>query len=182
MNPRITLRSIRNHRPCEEGWKTLLTSLGGASVSLDTEVSLGDIARSNGAADAWWCVRAMNWSDIAVRRVVVAALMPAVRRAARHTDDRRVHDCIAALDRWIGGDDSVDLMAAEVPPVRVWAVRTAVWAAEAAVWANRSAERSAWAAVWAAEAEAAAERAAEFDAQRADLIAAFPPLHPERAP
>lgn len=128
-----------------------MASLDGPATSLDTVVSLGDIARSNGAADAWWCVRCLDWSDIAVRRAVIGALLPAVRRAAVHTQDQRVHGCIASLARWQAGDDTVDL--AEV-----------AWAA----WA-------AWEA-WAVDAAAGAG-AAEVEAQRNDLITAFPPLH-----
>jgi len=111
-NLTMTLAQIREHRPCEDGWKTLLASLGGARAPLTTRVSLGDIARSNGAADAWWCVCALNWSDATVRRRVVSVLLLTVRRAATHTTDERVHACIDAVQRWCDGDNSVDLEAA----------------------------------------------------------------------
>jgi len=160
-NLTMTLAQIREHRPCEDGWKTLLASLGGARAPLTTRVSLGDIARSNGAADAWWCVRALDWSDVTVRRRIVSALLPTVRRAAKHTTDDRVHACIDATQRWCGGDDSVDLESA----VAEAAEAAAAWAAEARAAAEGAA--------------GAAARAAEFEQQRADLIAAFPPLHGE---
>jgi len=137
----LKLSQIRAHHPCRGGWEKLLASLGGASVPPDTVVSLGDVAQSNGAADAWWCVRCLDWSDVAVRRTVVGALLPAVRRAAEHTQDRRVHDCVAAVARWQAGDDAENL----------------IQAADAAA--------------------AAAAADAEREAQRKDLIAAFPPLH-----
>jgi hypothetical protein len=70
---------------------------------MGTVISLGDVAKSNDAADAWWCVRALDWSDMAVRRQVVAAVMPSVERAAKHTTDKRVHDCIAVIHDWIAG-------------------------------------------------------------------------------
>jgi hypothetical protein len=102
---------------------------------MDTVISLGDVAKSNDAADAWWCVRALDWSDIALRRQVIAALMPSVERAAKHTTDKRVADCIAAIHDWIAGRPA-DLEAAEA----------AAWAAEAAAWAAGAAARAAEAA------------------------------------
>ena len=145
MNPTMTLAQIKAYGPCHLH-----------DAPLDTVVSLGDIAARYGAADAWWCVRALAWSDIAIRRKVISVLLLAIKRIAPHTKDQRVHDCIAALGKWCAGDDSVDLQAA---------------AAEAA--AARAA-RAAWAA-WAA---ARAETAAEREQQKADLIATFPPMHP----
>jgi len=137
---------------------------------MDTVISLGDVAKSNGAADAWWCVRALDWNNEQVRREVIKALIPAVERASKHTTDKRVYDCIGALKDWLDGKPA-DLDAA---------ARAAGAAARAA-----DAERAtAWAA-WATDAAGAAARAAdaagaawaaELEAQRADLIAAFPPL------
>jgi hypothetical protein len=97
----LTLQQIRDQSPCTEGWTKLLKSLG--NPPMGTVISLGDVAKSNDAADAWWCVRALDWSDMAVRRQVVAAVMPSVERAAKHTTDKRVHDCIAVIHDWIAG-------------------------------------------------------------------------------
>ena len=138
----LTLQQIRDQSPCQEGWTKLLKSLG--NPPLNTAISLGDVAQSNGAADAWWCVRALDWSNEQVRRDVIKALIPSVERAAKHTDDKRVHDCINALKDWIDGKPA-DLDAA-------------ARAAGAAAWAARAAEKAA------------------LESQRADLIAAFPPL------
>ena len=146
----MTLAAIRAQSPCADGWTKLLKSLG--TPPLDTIVSLGDIARSNGAADVWWCVRCLDWSDIAVRRAVIGALLPTLRRAGERTTDPRVHECLGAVAAWQAGDDSVDLRAA-------WA------AAQAAA---------------AAAAEEAVAEEDERDRKRDDLIRAFPPLHPER--
>ena len=165
-NLTMTLSQIRKHHLCRDGWKTLLASLGGARTPLTTRVSLGDIARSNGAADAWWCARALDWSDATVRRRVVSVLLLTVRRAATHTTDERVHACIDAVQRWCDGDNSVDLEAAAL----------AAEAAEAAALAAEAAAQAAWAAAGAAEAAADAEALAAEAAARADLIAAFPPL------
>jgi hypothetical protein len=97
----LTLQQIRDQSPCTEGWTKLLKSLG--NPPMDTVISLGDVAKSNDAADAWWCVRALDWSNEQVRREVIKALIPSVERAARHTNDKRVHDCIAAIHDWIDG-------------------------------------------------------------------------------
>ncbi|MFN8994437.1 MAG: hypothetical protein ACK5X3_12370 [Pseudomonadota bacterium] len=183
----ITLQQIRDKHPCADGWAKLLTTLGEnhAAPNLSRLVSIGDIARSNGAADALWCLRCI--SD---RRAVVRAVMPAVKRAAVRTTDHRVHDCIAAVEKWLAGDVRVDLIAAAEAAEAAeaadaaWAAaraaaNAAAWAAEAAAWA--------WAAEAAANAAAWAERAAAVEAtaeardterarQAADLIELFP-LH-----
>jgi hypothetical protein len=152
----LTLQQIRDKSPCQEGWTKLLKSLG--SPPMDTVISLGDVAKSNSAADAWWCVRALDWSNEQVRRDVIKALLPSVERAAKHTTDKRVHDCISVIHDWINGK-----------PADLEAAAKAAWAAEAAR-AARAAE-AAWAARAAEEAWAA-----EREVQRADLIATFPPL------
>jgi hypothetical protein len=130
---------------------------------MDTVISLGDVAKSNDTADAWWCVRVLDWSDMALRRQVIAALIPSVERAAKHTTDKRVHDCIAVIHDWIAGKPA-DLNAAAE------AAREAAWAAAWAAWA------AAWAAREAAEAASRAAMALEREAQRQELITAFPPL------
>ena len=143
----LTLQQIRDQSPCSGGWTKLLKSLG--NPPMDTVISLGDVAKSNGAEDAWWCVRALDWDNEQVRRDVIKALLPSVERAAKHTTDNRVQDCIGALKDWIDGKPA-DL--------------------EAAAEAARAAARAA------AEAAAEAAWAAEREVQRADLIATFPPL------
>ena len=129
----ITLGQIRAAGPCgrdtpNAGFGLLLTNLGQPLLNYDKDfkVSFGDIAKSNGAGDAFWCLRCLN--DL---RVIVAAIMPAVRRAAAHTTDKRVHDCIATIEAWLAGDNAVDL----------WAAAWAAEAAAAAAGARARAER-----------------------------------------
>ena len=146
----MTLQQIRDQSPCTEGWTKLLKSLG--NPPMDTVVSLGDIAKSNGADDAYWCVRALDWNNEQVRRDVIKVLMLSVRRASKHTADERVHKCIGTIQDWLDGR-LADLEAA------------------------RAADRLAAAAWAAAEAAEAADAAgAEKESQRSDFIAAFPPL------
>lgn len=166
----LTLQQIRDQSPCSEGWTKLLKALG--NPPMDTVVSLGDIAKSNDATDAYWCVRALDWKNEQVRRDVIKALIPSVERVAKHSTDNRVHDCIGALKDWIDGKVA-DLDAAEGAARAARADRAdrAAWAVEGAAraaWAARAVEGAAWA--------AAAAGAAELEAQRGDLIAAFPPL------
>ena len=170
----LTLKDIRDQHPCENGWRTLIKSLG--TKKLTTELSIGDVVLSNGLDDALWCLRCLP------TRERVAAIMPAVRRASTHTTDQRVHDCIADVQRWLDGDDSVDLAAAR--DAAGAAARAATWdaagaAARAAAWtaAGAAARAAAWAAAGTAAGTAA--RDAERNRQRADLLTMFPPIRLE---
>ena len=125
----MTLQQIRDQSPCIEGWTKLLKSLG--NPSMDTVISLGDIAKSNGADDAWWCVRTLDWNNEQVRRDVIKVLMLSVRRAAKHTADERVHQCITTIQDWLDGK-----------PAALEAAAEAARAAEAAAWAARAEKES----------------------------------------
>jgi hypothetical protein len=204
MNPTMTLAAIRAAGLSDHGWRKLLSGLGHTESEYDPNrvVSLGDVATTNDAGDAFWCIRFLDWSDIAVRRAVIAgALMPTVRRASVYASDPRVAQIVAALDRWCAGDESVDLHTAALEAAvasaltTIWAAKTvALAAALAAARAAEAAEAAAEAATWATVAVAregaiaaamtgqsawAAARAAEDaerEQQRADIIAAFPPV------
>ena len=52
-----TLNRIREHHPCEEGWKKLLRHLGKTSAD-DEPLPFSIILESNGFDDALWCCRA----------------------------------------------------------------------------------------------------------------------------
>ena len=54
-----TLNRIREHYPCEEGWKTLLKYLGKTSPD-DEPLTLLTILDSNGLDDTLWCFRAVE--------------------------------------------------------------------------------------------------------------------------
>ena len=163
----LTLQVIRDHRPCQGGWETLTKAIGS---NLTTELSIGNVLISNGLDDALWCLQCLE------PRVRVAAIMPAVKRAAVHIDDKRVHDCIADIDKWLAGDDTVDLAAAEAES---WAAAEAAevvsWSvAEAAV---AAAQAAALRAAQAAQAAAGAVAwAVERKLQKAYLLAMFPPI------
>ena len=194
MNPTFTLQSIRDAGPCgikrgeKGGWNKLLIGLGYSPGNYPKTalVSLGDVADINDAADSLWCIRCLDWSDAAVCRAVIAgAVMPAVKRAAKFTKDQRVHACIAAIDKWLGGDDTVDLItaarAARAAEAAEAVARGAAWAAwESAEAARAAGTAGAAGAAWEAAEAAREAREAEREQQRADIIAAFPRLS-ERA-
>ena len=164
----LTLQVIRDHKLCPSGWNTLTKSIGS---DLTTELSIGDVLISNGLDDALWCL-----SYLVEPRVRVAAIMPAVKRVSVHIDDKRVHDCIADIDTWLAGDDTVDLDAAEAAS---W---SAAEAAEEASWSVAEAAVAAAqaAALRAEQAAQAASQAASWEAERklqeADLLVMFPPI------
>lgn len=191
----LTLGAIYDQRPCginprpeRRGFSLLLHNLGEPDRDWNPAriVSLGDIALSNGAADAWWCASMLDWSRIDIRRAVVRALLPCVHRASDHTIDRRVHGCIAGLARWCDGDDGVDLKVLaraaweayeSSSGAPMWAARAAHWAASLAVFPPPSAMSPGAAALASVEAAGRRDtRDAELAAQVADLVAAFPPI------
>ncbi len=170
----LTLGQVRAERPCADGWVKLLTALGQSTANPDmtVKVSIGDVAKANGVSDAMWCMR---WVDD--RRLAVRMVLPAVKRASAFTEDQRVHDCIAAVDRWLV-DEAVDLSAAHAAAhAAAWAAahaaaHAAAWAAAWAAAAAAAEAHAAHAAEWAAEAAAAAERT-----QQVRDIIAVSPLH-----
>lgn len=181
----FTLSQIRECYPCASGWRMLLASRGFADGDFDPEhrVTLGDVAFSNGVTDAWWCARCLDWDDFSVRRAVISVLMLAVKRAARHTTDPRVHDCVAAVDRWSSGGDRdwgvVERMRGEVKAAQAaarsaWALALAAWTGDVAevVWAARAAGEAARAAAPLQMGGEAAE-VNEEELQARDLINAF---------
>ncbi|MDB4301987.1 hypothetical protein N9924_00320 [bacterium] len=161
----LTLQEIRDHSPCQLGWKKLTKAVGN---DMTTKLSIGDVVLSNGLDDALWCFRCLD------PRKRVAAIIPAVKRAAVHSKDQRVHDCVKDIEKWLAGDNSINLYAAEAAAdAAAWSASWALRAARSALWAARTA---AWAALAAASAvgEAAGSAAvnAAVEAARAALAAA----------
>ena len=181
----LTLQEIRDHSPCQSGWKKLTKAVGN---DMTTKLSIGDVVISNGLTDALWCLRCLD------PRKRVAAIMPTVKRASVYTDDQRVHDCINDIEKWLAGDNSITLFAVEeatrAAQAAEQAKKSSAWAAaQAAAWAARTArtaaraaeaaEQAARSAVWAAAAWAAADteaQEAERELQKSDLLKMFPPM------
>jgi hypothetical protein len=170
---KTTLNAIREHSPCEDGWRKLLRHLGKTQAD-DEPLSIATILDSNGLDDALWCLRAVTGHDREMRLYAVWCA-----RQVQHlmTDPRS----IAALDvaeRHADGLATDDELAAAW--AAAWAARAAAWdawdaawaaawaagaAAWDAAWAARAAARAAWDAAWAARAAARAAWDAAWAAQ-----------------
>jgi hypothetical protein len=190
----ITPEMIRAALPYEEYRETFISSWGDRPT--DSELSIGDVVLTNGLFGALWCLRLVTPQER------VSALLPTVKRASAFAQDSRVHDCIAALETFVETGDAEGLrtaaddartaayVAAEaanaadanddcVDHAACKAAHAAAYAAEAAygddAWASWGAGRaSAEAASWAASGDASLN--VEKELQKADLLAAFPPL------
>ncbi len=152
-----TLRQIRQHNPCREGWRTLLSALGKTGED-DEPLPLTTILQSNGLDDALWCLRTITGYDREIIRFVLACV-----QEVRHLmTDQRSLNVLDALERHLESPLSrqeLDRVLAEAVGAErsaAWAAARAeaVWAARAAVWAAAGA--AAAGAAWAAAAEAAA--------------------------
>ena len=152
----VTLGQIAALRPCNDRWRAALSHLGVTPEGFDAEhaVSIGDVALTCGLGDALWLLRLLD------PRTRVRCVFPSVLRVAAHTTDQRVHDCNAATQRWLDGDDSVDLAAA-----RDAAWTAALGAEDAALGASGARAAAALDAAW------AAARAAALGAEDAALAA-----------
>ena len=157
-----TLRQIRQHSPCSEGWRTLLTFLGKTGAD-DDPLPLVTILQSNGLDDALWCLRTITGHDKEIIRFTLACAQD-----VRHLmTDQRSLDALDALERHL----EIPLSREELDKV----LAAAEAAAEAAAWSARAAaeaaEAAAWAAVWSAEAAVEAAWAAEAAAWAAEAAA-----------
>lgn len=94
----MTIRRIRECRPCEDGWLKLMRSLGCVPPS-DMVLSLGDIARSNGADDAFWCIRALD-NDDETKKALVRLMIRSANRANASLGDPIAKSAIIAIDAW----------------------------------------------------------------------------------
>jgi len=153
---KTTLKKIREHSPCETGWKKLLNNLGKKKAD-DEPVSIAFILESNGIDDALWCLRAVDGYQREMRLFVVDC----ARSAVHFTNDERSIAAIDVSERYADGLASEDELTAARDAARA-AARDAAWAAASdAAWA--AARDAAWAAAGAA---AGAARDAARDAAR----------------
>ena len=161
-----TLRQIRQHNPCSEGWRTLLTFLGKTGVD-DEPLPLVTILQSNGLDDTLWCLRTITGHDKEIIRFALACAQD-----VRHLmTDQRSLDALDALARHL----EIPLSKQELDQV-VAAAGAAALAAESAAWEAGAAallpDPAADSAAWAALAvESAAEAAAEAAARSARAAA-----------
>ena len=94
-----TLNRIREHGPCEPGWRKLLTGLGKTHAD-DEPLSFARIVEINGLDDALWCCRAepqyaKEWRLFAVW---------CARQVEHLNPDPRVKAAIDTAERYAHGD------------------------------------------------------------------------------
>lgn len=180
----LTLDQIRAAGLCKSGFAKLLAGLGYMDGRYDPyrRITIGDVAAINGAPDALWCLRLVDDPRLRVR-----AIIPAVDRVAKLTTDARVHKCIAALHKWLDGDEHVDLLAVEVAGAAealatdategADATEVAEWVARspsrAEAWAARASVRAMLATRWVAKSPSRAATWASWAAVAAALGAAW---------
>jgi hypothetical protein len=150
-----TLRKIRQHNPCSEGWRTLLTFLGKTGVD-DDPLPLVTILQSNGLDDALWCLRTITGHDKEITRFALAC----AQEVKHLMTDQRSLDALDALERHLESPLSKQELdqvlaaagAAALAAEAAWAAWAAARAAGApeAAEAAEAAEEAAWAAAWAA--------------------------------
>ncbi len=196
MNPLMTLFDIYDYNPCEDSWGQFLTALGQGDFSEiesieetlgkfdpELEVSLGDIALVLGAADALWCLPVLDWEDVALRKTVVAGvLLPIVERTKLYTNDKRIDEIIDVLRKWCEGKDvfalikkyHVELEDLDYMPAATRTAFLGVRAATGKAYAVLSTANAARTAAFVSKAFKAIK--IECEQQRADIIAAFPPV------
>ena len=109
----LTLEQIQNSKilvdykddaeetPVFKNWDNLLKSMG--NPLLTRQVSLGNVAQACGPSKALACVALLDWGNIQLRRTVIAALLPMLRRAGHHRKGDLHQDLISALSLWVKG-------------------------------------------------------------------------------
>ena len=148
-----TLNKIREHEPCADGWKKLLTHLNKTEAD-DEPLPFSTILESNGLDDALWCCRAAPEYDKEWRLFAVWCA-----RQVRHLmKDSRSLNALDVAERFANGLATEDELKA------AWdAAGDAAW--DAAWSAARTAAGAAGAAAEAAWAAGAARTAARYAAQ-----------------
>ncbi len=156
-----TLKQIRSHSPCEDGYKKLVKSLGGLSYGEDNPITFKQIYESNGYDDTLWYLRTVDEKWFPLWRHFACDAADDVRHLM--IDDRSLN-AIDVARRFADG------LATEEELTAAWAAAgDAAWDAAWAA-ARAAAGTAAWAAAMAAA--RAAARAAAWDAAGADTWAA----------
>ena len=173
---KTTLNAIREHAPCAEGWKKLLTYLGKTEAD-DEPLSLLTILDSNGLDDALWALRAVEGYDREIRLYAVWC----ARRVEHLLTDERSRETLDVAERYARGRatreelDAAAYAAADAADADTdgYAYAVAADAAYAAARADTDAADAAYAAADAAAADAAyaAARVARADAAAAARVA-----------
>ena len=153
-----TLNKIREHEPCIDGWRKLLTHLNKTQAD-DEPLALATILHSNGLDDALWCLRAVDGHEKEMRMYAVWC----ARQAQHLMKDRRALAALDVAERHANREATDEELAAAMDAASAAAnaaSAAASAAARLAAWAAASA--AAWAAASAARASACEAQTAEF--------------------
>ena len=145
---KTTLNKIKQHNPCQDGWKKLLNFLGKTEAD-DEELPLFTILESNGLDDALWALRTVEGKHREIRLMACDFAESVVHLA----NDERCNKAIEVSRRFANGLATKE---------EVNAARAAAWdAARAAAWdaARAAARDAARAAAWDAASAAARDAA-----------------------
>ena len=105
-----TLKAIKAHGPCKEGWLKLVKALGGVrKYGLTTPLPLLTILESNGLSDALWALRAVQGNDKEVWLLSCDFAEHALRYFEdKYPDDKRPRIAIEVARRFIEGTATLD--------------------------------------------------------------------------
>jgi len=180
MSTTTTLNAIREHSPCEDGWETLLKSLGKTEAD-DEPLPLTHILKSNGIKHAIWVLRCLpeDHKPQIVRFAADCAEHVLHLWETRYPKDLRPREAINAARKWADEPTEENRQAAadaaRAADTAADAARAAVWSAAAAAALAANAAwvadvNAAWAATAAAHARAAAAIANEESKHQAGLF------------
>ena len=139
-----TLEQIREHTPCEDGWKKLLSSLGKTKADSES-LKLSRVLESNGLEDTLWCFRAIAGYDREKRLYAVWC----AKQVEHLMTDKRSLEALDITQAYAEGKASKQEL--KTASDAAWDAARAAWAAARA--AARAASDAAWAARAAQEAE-----------------------------
>jgi hypothetical protein len=173
-----TLNRIREHGPCENGWRKLLAGLGKTAPD-DEPLPFARIVEINGLDDALWCCRAEPQHERAWRLFAVwcarqvqhlmtdprslAALDMAERHAKGQASDKELNAARAAAS-------DAAVAAKTAASVAAWDTTSVVAAWDAARDAANDAADVAWAAADDAWAAADAAKTAACRGQKSEFL------------
>ncbi|MCC3246720.1 hypothetical protein LG047_15575 [Methylocystis sp. WRRC1] len=164
-----TLNRIREHGPCEDGWRKLLAGLGKTAPD-DEPLPYAKIVEINGIDDALWACRAepqyaKEWRLFAVwcARQVEHLMTDDRSRAALDVAERYANGLATDGELDAAKDAARDAAMEAASSAAMEAASAAAWAAARAA-ASSAARAAASAAAWAAASSAA--RAAAWAAAR----------------
>lgn len=94
-----TLNATRSHKPCADGWRKLLASLGKTGAD-DEPLTLLTVLDSNGIDDTIWCLRALGPEHHGWMRHYA---VDCVERVAHLLTDERSREALRVARRYADG-------------------------------------------------------------------------------